>query len=303
MGLTMDRTFTSGGTECTQQSHHYMWLKRHYKDRGASPTDVDAMLGVHELRQYGMERELLLDLRRVADICSSDDKFTVMLQSEEGIFPLSVHPFSGVYDTIHNELGLGPDVCVKVFLDGQSIGENGGIWCDQGLEENARVTVRCFLPRRINKVSGWYYSGSESRQWPKAWAIHQISFHYSDGSTLDFGEKMETSDCHHACFHESRYTRGEFQLQAGEYLTAVDWKSRPADPLNCDEELWGYFLKCRTSTGREWEFGEDTGSCQYRQSFHCKPGNHVISIRAKPFRNDPGSSCHVFTSFEEDLIL
>ena len=56
----MERTCTAGGTDVTQESQRYKWLKKLLKARlGPGVVDIDSLTSVGELRLCGMQHGIL----------------------------------------------------------------------------------------------------------------------------------------------------------------------------------------------------------------------------------------------------
>ena len=51
----MQRTFTSGGTDRTEESEKYMWLKQFLISRGAPKKELDEFLDPRQLKTYALE--------------------------------------------------------------------------------------------------------------------------------------------------------------------------------------------------------------------------------------------------------
>merc|ERR1711939_487031 len=66
MPLPLRRLRSSGGTDRTDESLHYMWMKKYLLAQAAPKVEVDGLLDVHELRQYAVTQGYLTEADDVA---------------------------------------------------------------------------------------------------------------------------------------------------------------------------------------------------------------------------------------------
>ena len=62
--MPLARTYTAGGTDVTEQSTKYMWLKRHLKDRGVPEDQFKNILNQEALYTLALETGVLTTARR-----------------------------------------------------------------------------------------------------------------------------------------------------------------------------------------------------------------------------------------------
>ena len=78
----MERVHTKGGTDVSDDAHKYIWLKRLMKKRGVPAKDVDACLGVYQLKQLAVQHGILMYSTYDPEAMSDNVVGTMLVRAE-----------------------------------------------------------------------------------------------------------------------------------------------------------------------------------------------------------------------------